>query len=119
MGESASHRAARFLSRVTSWLGSYTAIISSVVIILVWLVTGPMFHFSDTWQLFINTFTTLITYLMVFVIQNTQNRDNHALHAKLDDIILRLNETDNELIGIEENPDEDIRKKQQEIRDER
>jgi low affinity Fe/Cu permease len=70
--------------------------------IVVWALTGPVFHYSDTWQLVINTGTTIITFLMVFLIQNTQNRDTLALHVKLDEIILALENARNDRIGIED-----------------
>src|SRR5262249_19533940 len=72
----------------------------ATIIIVTWAVTGPIFHFSDTWQLIINTGTTIITFLMVFVIQNTQNRDGAAIQAKLDELI-RVSAARNSLIGIE------------------
>ncbi|MGE5567266.1 MAG: low affinity iron permease family protein, partial [Parcubacteria group bacterium] len=75
---------ANMVSRVTGRAWTFIACILAVVI---WAATGPMFHFSDTWQLIINTSTTIITFLMVFLIQNTQNRDNAALQAKLDELI--------------------------------
>src|SRR5712692_2613593 len=68
-------------------LGSAWAFVGAVLVILVWILTGPTFHFSDTWQLIINTATTVITFLMVFLIQNTQNRDAKAMHLKLDEVI--------------------------------
>jgi low affinity Fe/Cu permease len=69
--------------------------------VVVWALVGPLFGFSDTWQLAINTSTTIITFLMVFLIQNTQNRDNGAIHAKLDELIRAMVDADNEYIGIE------------------
>jgi low affinity Fe/Cu permease len=75
--------------------------------VIVWAVSGPMFGFSDTWQLVINTSTTIITFLMVFLIQNTQNRDNNALHAKLDELI-RVGKAHNAFIGIENLADKDL-----------
>ena len=72
----------------------------AVLIIIAWAVTGPIFHYSDTWQLIINTGTTIITFLMVFIIQNTQNRDGAAVQAKLDELI-RVSSAQNALIGIE------------------
>jgi low affinity Fe/Cu permease len=80
--------------------GRPVTFIVALVAILVWAVTGPLFHFSDTWQLIINTSTTIITFLMVFVIQNTQNRDGAAIQAKLDELI-RVSSARNSLIGIE------------------
>ena len=76
-------------------------------VILVWIVTGPIFGFSDTWQLVINTGTTIITFLMVFLIQNTQNRDNAAIQAKLDELI-KMSDADNAFIGIEHLTDEEL-----------
>lgn len=84
----------------------------AVVIIIAWGVTGPIFHYSDTWQLIINTGTTIITFLMVFIIQNTQNRDGAAVQAKLDELI-RVSAARNMLIGIEHLTEEEI----SEIRD--
>jgi low affinity Fe/Cu permease len=69
--------------------------------IVIWAITGPLFHYSDTWQLVINTGTTIITFLMVFLIQNTQNRDTLALQVKLSELILALNEADNRIAAIE------------------
>ena len=89
-----------FAQRCSAMLGSAWAFSAAVLVILLWLVTGPMFHFSDTWQLIINTATTVVTFLMVFLIQNTQNRDSNALQLKLDELI-RATEAKNKLIGIE------------------
>ena len=77
-------------------------------LVLVWAATGPMFHFSDTWQLVINTGTTIITFLMVFLIQNTQNREGAALQAKLDEVIRALEKAENRFIGLEQRDEEDI-----------
>jgi low affinity Fe/Cu permease len=80
----------------------------AVLIILVWAATGPMFAFSDTWQLVINTSTTIITFLMVFLIQNTQNRDSAAMQLKLDELIRAINGAHNGLLDLEELSDEDL-----------
>src|ERR1700738_1884688 len=80
--------------------GRPVTFVVALLIILLWAVTGPLFHFSDTWQLIINTSTTIITFLMVFVIQNTQNRDGAAIQTKLDELI-RVSAARNTLIGIE------------------
>jgi low affinity Fe/Cu permease len=80
--------------------GRPVTFIAALVAIIVWAVTGPLFHYSDTWQLIINTSTTIVTFLMVFVIQNTQNRDGAAIQAKLDELI-RVSSARNSLIGIE------------------
>src|SRR5213078_3230886 len=75
-----------FASKVSSWLGSHWAFIIALGIVLAWLVTGPLFGFSNAWQLIINTGTTVVTFLMVFLIQATQNRDAKAIHLKLDEL---------------------------------
>jgi low affinity Fe/Cu permease len=80
------------------------------LIIVVWAVTGPTFHFPDTWQLIINTGTTIVTFLMVFLIQNTQNRDAKAVHLKLDEVIRALKGARNELVDLENLSDEDLKK---------
>jgi low affinity Fe/Cu permease len=81
-----------------------------VLVICIWILTGPTFHFSDTWQLIINTATTVITFLMVFLIQNTQNRDAKAMHLKLDEIIRALKGARNQLVDLEDLSDEDLKK---------
>lgn len=96
---------ARGSSRV---LGSAWVFAGAIVIIVVWALTGPMFHYSNTWQLIINTGTTIVTFLMVFLIQNTQNRDAKAAHLKLDEIIRALKGARNELIDLEKLADEDL-----------
>ena len=92
----------RIASRVTSALGSPIAVVMSVVVVIVWLATGPIFGFSDTWQLLINTSTTIVTFWMVFVIQASSNRDNRALHLKLDEVIRAMAKARNEFIATEE-----------------
>jgi low affinity Fe/Cu permease len=77
----------KFAAAASGWLGSKWAFVGAIVIIAVWAITGPLFHYSDTWQLVINTGTTIITFLMVFIIQNTQNRDARAINLKLDELI--------------------------------
>jgi low affinity Fe/Cu permease len=81
---------------------------AALLIILVWAVTGPVFHFSDTWQLVINTGTTVITFLMVFLIQNTQNRDGAAMQIKLDELIRALKGAHNELVNLEDLSDQEL-----------
>src|SRR5213083_2595271 len=98
---------ARHSSRM---LGSAWAFAAAVLVILVWLLTGPVFHFSDTWQLIINTATTVITFLMVFLIQNTQNRDAKAVHLKLDEMIRALKGARNRLVDLEDLSDEELKK---------
>ena len=82
----------------------------AVVIVLVWGITGPLFGFSDTWQLVINTGTTIVTFLMVFLIQNTQNRDSEAMHVKMDELIRALEGAHNALLDLEELDDEELDK---------
>ena len=91
-------------------LGSAWAFAGAVLVIAVWLLTGPTFHFSDTWQLIINTATTIITFLMVFLIQNTQNRDAKAVHLKLDEMIRALKGARNQLVDLEDLSDEELKK---------
>lgn len=104
-----------FARRSSIILGSAWAFAGAVLVILVWILTGPTFHFSDTWQLIINTATTIITFLMVFLIQNTQNRDAKAVHLKLDEIIRALKGARNELVDLEELSDEDLKKLEQQF----
>ena len=97
-----------FAKRSSKMLGSAWAFAAAILIILIWGLTGPMFHYSDTWQLIINTGTTIVTFLMVFLIQNTQNRDAKAVHLKLDELIRALRGARNELIDLETLTDEDL-----------
>jgi low affinity Fe/Cu permease len=99
-----------FAHRSSVMLGSAWAFTGAVLVILVWILTGPMFHFSDTWQLIINTATTVITFLMVFLIQNTQNRDAKAAHLKLDELIRALKGARNQLVDLEDLSDEELKK---------
>src|SRR5881398_3579811 len=96
--------------RSSTVLGSAWAFAGALLVILVWVLTGPTFHFSDTWQLIINTATTVITFLMVFLIQNTQNRDAKAVHLKLDEVIRALKGARNQLVDLENLSDEDLKK---------
>jgi len=105
-----------FARRSSMMLGSAWAFAGAVLVIVVWLLTGPTFHFSDTWQLIINTATTVITFLMVFLIQNTQNRDAKAMHLKLDEIIRALKGARNQLVDLEDLSDEDLKKIEEQFR---
>jgi low affinity Fe/Cu permease len=105
-----------FAHRSAVMLGSAWAFAAAVLAILVWIVTGPTFHFSDTWQLIINTATTIITFLMVFLIQNTQNRDAKAMHLKLDELIRALKGARNQLVDLENLSDEDLKKLEDQFR---
>jgi low affinity Fe/Cu permease len=94
---------------VAEYAGSPFAFLACISFVVLWAISGPLFGFSDTWQLVINTSTTIITFLMVFLIQNTQNRDNGALQAKLDELIRATVEADNESIGIEHLTDHELK----------
>jgi len=91
-----------FSRQVTAWAGSSSAFALALLVIVVWAATGPLFHFSDTWQLVINTGTTIVTFLMVFLIQRSQNKDAVALHLKLNEIVAALHGASNRLINVED-----------------
>ena len=105
-----------FARRSSVILGSAWAFAGAALVILVWLLTGPTFHFSDTWQLIINTATTIITFLMVFLIQNTQNRDAKAVHLKLDEMIRALKGARNQLVDLEDLSDEELKKLEEQFK---
>jgi low affinity Fe/Cu permease len=98
-----------FARRTSNILGSAWAFVLAIVIIVVWALTGPTFHYSDTWQLIINTGTTIVTFLMVFLIQNTQNRDAKAVHLKLDELIRALGGARNKLVDLEKLSDDELK----------
>jgi low affinity Fe/Cu permease len=104
MGE----RFARLATRVSALAGHYFVFLAALTLIAGWAVTGPFFGFSETWQLIINTGTTIVTFLMVFLIQNTQNRDAKAMHLKLDEIIRSIENADNALLVAEDDTDEEL-----------
>ena len=91
----------KFAAFASGWLGSKWAFAGAAAIILIWAMTGPFFHFSDTWQLVINTGTTIVTFLMVFLIQNTQNRDARAINLKLNELIRAIDKARDQMIDIE------------------
>ncbi|MFL6845088.1 MAG: low affinity iron permease family protein [Allosphingosinicella sp.] len=95
-------------SRIALFAGQPIAFIVAVGLILLWIVTGPLFGWSDTWQLVVNTATTIVTFLMVFLIQNSQNRDAAAIQAKLDELIRAVHDARNDFIGIEHLTDHEI-----------
>src|ERR1700754_3117236 len=98
---------AKIASAVSRWTGRPLTFLACCVIVVVWAATGPIAHYSDTWQLIINTGTTIVTFLMVFLIQNTQNRDSAAMQAKLDELI-RVGDSKNKFIGIEHLSDAEL-----------
>jgi low affinity Fe/Cu permease len=98
-------------------VGSPSAFIGAVVIVLVWAFTGSHFGYSDTWQLVINTGTTILTFLMVFLIQNMQNRDAKAMHLKLDELIRAIKEARNQLVDIEDFSDEELKALQKQFKE--
>jgi low affinity Fe/Cu permease len=100
----------KFSQKISQIVGAPATFFLALSIVVVWAVTGPLFHFSDTWQLVINTGTTIITFLMVFLIQNTQNRDAKAMQLKLDELIRAVSDARNKLANVEEETDEEIAK---------
>jgi len=99
---------ANFANRASTFAGHYITFLAAMAVILVWAVSGPLFGFSETWQLVINTGTTIVTFLMVFLIQNTQNRDALAMHLKLDEIIRAVEAADDTLIRAEDETVEEL-----------
>ncbi len=95
-------------NKISVWTGTATVFLGAILIVIVWATTGPFFHFSDTWQLVINTGTTIITFLMVFLIQNTQNRDGKAVQLKLDELIRATKGARASYVGLEDLSDEDL-----------
>ena len=110
-------RFTRFAKWTAHATGRPVTFFLAAVLILVWVTTGPIFQFSDTWQLVINTGTTIVTFLMVFLIQSTQNRDAEAVQVKLDEIIRAIGNAQNELLDLEEMEEEDLDKMRQEYCD--
>jgi len=95
----------QFAARASTWLGSKWAFAGAGLVIVIWAFTGPFFHYSDTWQLVINTGTTIVTFLMVFLIQNTQNRDARAINLKLNELIHAIDAARDQMIDIESSSD--------------
>jgi low affinity Fe/Cu permease len=99
---------AKFALATAHWSGHPAAFLLAVAVVLVWIVTGPVFNYSDTWQLVINTGTTIVTFLMVFLIQNTQNRDITAVQLKLSELVLAMKGAQNKFASIEDLSDEEL-----------
>ncbi len=108
---------AKFAHRVSAWTGSAYVFAAATLVILVWGISGPLFGFSNTWQLVINTGTTIVTFLMVFLIQNTQNRDAAAMHLKLDELIRAVQGARNQLIDVEEDTEANVHLAQDSFRE--
>lgn len=104
----------RFARWIALEMGKPTTFAVAVLVIVVWAITGPVFGFSDTWQLVINTGTTIVTFLMVFLIQNTQNRDTEALQVKIDELIRAIKEADNRVLDLEELDEGELDEKREE-----
>lgn len=100
----------RFSTHVSEWVGRPWMFVVALVLLILWGISGPILGFSDTWQLIVNTSTTIITFLIVFIIQNTQNRDNMAMNVKLDALLKEAKVTDKELLAAEEESDKDLEK---------
>lgn len=98
-----------FASRVTRWAGSPGMFCAALLAVLVWALVGPVFHFSENWQLVINTGTTIVTFLMVFLIQQSQNKDSVAMHLKLNELLAANRHASNRMIGIEDLDEQDLR----------
>jgi low affinity Fe/Cu permease len=105
----------KFANKTSEWTGSPWAFVTAVAIIVAWAITGPTFGYSDTWQLVINTGTTIVTFLMVFLIQNTQNRDAKAMHLKLDELLRGVQGARTGLVDLEAASDEELEKIQKDF----
>ena len=105
----------RFAGSISEWVGSPAAFVIGLTAIVAWGVTGPLFHYSDTWQLVINTATTIVTFLMVFLIQNTQNRDARAIHLKLDELLRGVKGARTAMVALENCTDEELAQFQKEF----
>jgi low affinity Fe/Cu permease len=105
----------QFAHQMSIFLGSSWAFLVALLVIAVWAVTGPLFHFSNTWQLVINTGTTIVTFLMVFVIQNTQNRDALAIQLKLDELLRAVSDARTGLVDLEDLSDQELARLQTEF----
>jgi low affinity Fe/Cu permease len=106
----------KFATMSAAWMGSPLAFVWSLLIILIWAATGRVFHYSDTWQLVINTATSVVTFLMVFILQYTQTRDTAAMQLKLDELLRAVKHARNEIIAVEEQSDEQLQNLKEELR---
>lgn len=111
-----SERFAALASKSATLAGNYKTFLLAFAVVLLWAIAGPIFGFSETWQLVINTGTTIVTFLMVFLIQNTQNRDSMALHLKIDELIRVLSEADDALMEAEDDTDTQLRELKEKYR---
>jgi low affinity Fe/Cu permease len=102
-------------SRIAAFAGQPVAFVSALLLIVLWGATGPLFHYSDTWQLVVNTATTIVTFLMVFLIQNSQNRDAAAMQAKLDELLRAVDKARTQFVGIEHLTDREIERLRSEL----
>jgi low affinity Fe/Cu permease len=114
-GARSNHWFVRFSAAIARWAGTSSAFVVAALVVVVWALSGPLFSYSDTWQLVINTGTTIVTFLMVFLIQNTQNRDAKALQVKLSELILALDAANNKIAAIENASPEELDAAQEEI----
>jgi low affinity Fe/Cu permease len=105
----------KFANKTSEVVGSPWSFLAAVLVIVIWAISGPLFGFSDTWQLVINTGTTIITFLMVFLIQNTQNRDAKAIHLKLDELLRSVEGARTGLVDLEDLSDEELKKLQEQF----
>ncbi len=103
----------KFALKASEAAGHYLTFVAAGLIVVIWALSGPLFQFSQVWQLVINTGTTIITFLMVFLIQNTQNRDSKAIHLKLDELLRAVAEADDEMIATEDDTDEQLKQLKQ------
>jgi low affinity Fe/Cu permease len=108
-GFAVSDRFAAMAKQASALAGSYLTFMVAVGLVLIWAVSGPFFGFSTTWQLVINTSTTIVTFLMVFLIQNTQNRDSEALHLKIDELINAISDADDSVMEAEDDTDRELK----------
>jgi len=108
-------RFSQFAHATSVWSGNPLAFLAAVGLVIVWVLTGPIFNYSDTWQLVINTGTTIVTFLMVFLIQNTQNRDTLAIQLKLSELVLAMKGAENKFAAIEDLSDEELERLHKEL----